>query len=64
MTNTVEMKFTNSDARPKVETVTVASKDADKVARWYGGFFAGDRYSIHINGEKVEKSPDGEIEAR
>lgn len=57
----VELKFTNSDATSKVAAVHTRKKDVPEIMRWYGAFYAGDRYSVHLDGEKVEKDQNGEM---
>jgi NAD-dependent dihydropyrimidine dehydrogenase PreA subunit len=56
---TVEMKFTNSDARPKVVVINCARGSCEDIAAWYGAYFSGDRYRIEINGETVKKDQNG-----
>lgn len=56
-----ELKFTNSDATPKVQIVTVDRTSVEPVMAWYGGFFAGDRYSVHLDGLKLKKDQNGEL---
>lgn len=54
-----ELKFVNSDARPKT---TVVRCDADSIAHimaWYGAYFASDRYAVFVDGEKVTKDGNG-----
>ena len=57
----VELEFTNTDARPKVETVNVDPASVATICRWYGGFFSGDRYTIKVDGILVPKDQNGEI---
>lgn len=57
----VELVFTNSDARPKVTTVRVCPDSIAPIMAWYGAFFAGDRYTVHANGEKLAKDRNGEF---
>jgi hypothetical protein len=58
---TVEMKFTNSDARPKVVVINCARNSCEHIAAWYGAYFAGDRYNIKIDGKPVKKDQNGDI---
>lgn len=56
-----ELKFLNSDAKPKT---TVIHCDADSIApimAWYGAYFAGDRYAVYADGEKLAKDQNGEL---
>jgi len=59
----VELKFVNSDARPKIATVRCDSASIAPIMAWYGSFFAGDRYAVFVDGDKVEKDRNGEIVA-
>ncbi len=58
---TVELKFTNSDATPKVVTIHCDKASCGNIAAWYGAYFAGDRYNISLNGEKLMKDRNGEL---
>lgn len=57
----IELKFTNSDATPKVSVVHCDEKSIQLVMQWYGAFYAGDRYSVHADGVKLEKDVNGEL---
>lgn len=59
----VELKFTNSDATPKVATVRVDSASIAPVMQWYGAFYAGDRYTVHADGQRLRKDQNGELVA-
>lgn len=63
MADPVELVFTNSDARPKVETIRIDQASIPLVMAWYGAFYAGDRYTVHANGVKLEKDINGELKA-
>lgn len=56
-----ELKFTNSDATPKVQVVTVDRASVEPVMAWYGAYSAGDRYSVHLDGLKLKKDQNGEL---
>ena len=56
-----ELKFTNSDAIPKTVVLSVARKSIPLVMQWYGSHYSGDRYSVHVDGVKVEKDRNGEL---
>jgi hypothetical protein len=58
---TVEIKFTNSDAKPKVTTINCDKASCADIAAWYGCYFSQDRYNIKINGEIVKKDQNGEL---
>lgn len=57
----IALVFTNSDARPKVATVRVDRESIPLVMAWYGAFYAGDRYTVHADGEKLAKDQNGEL---
>ena len=56
-----ELEFINSDATPKAQKVRVDSMSIASVMAWYGAYYAGDRYRVLIDGEKVEKDQNGEL---
>ena len=58
---TVELVFTNLDAKPKVQTITCSLGSCPSIAAWYGSYFAGDRYSISIDGDVIQKNQTGEL---
>jgi hypothetical protein len=55
-----ELIFKNSDARPKVVEIQCNKDSVPHIMTWYGGYFAGDKYSVTWNGEKVPKDNNGE----
>lgn len=59
----VELKFTNSDATPKVARLQVHRDDVALVMQWYGAFYAGDRYTVHADGHVLRKDQNGELVA-
>lgn len=61
MADLVELKFTNSDARPKVETVHVSAASVAPIMDWYGAFYAGDRYRVTVDGKHVAKDRNGAV---
>lgn len=57
----VELKFINRDARPRVTTLMVAREGCADIALWYGGFHAGDRYSVYVNDIQQKLGINGEL---
>lgn len=55
------LRFKNSDACDSDITLNVSVSDVEHIARWYGAFYAGDRYSVFIDGKKVRKDRNGDI---
>ncbi|MCA1297997.1 hypothetical protein [Stappia indica] len=58
-----ELKFINSDARPKVQIIRCDKASVAPVMAWYGSHFAGDRYRVEVDGGKAEKDQNGELAA-
>jgi len=56
----IELKFINSDARPKTQTIHCGTASIAPIMAWYGAYFAGDRYSVFVNGQKIAKDKNGE----
>ena len=56
-----ELKFVNSDARPKTVTLHVTQDSIAPIMAWYGAFYAGDRYAVYADGEKLAKDHNGEL---
>jgi len=57
----VELKFVNSDARPKECILTVGKESIPDIMAWYGAYFAGDRYAVFADGVKLEKDQNGHL---
>lgn len=57
----VDLKFVNNDAKPKITEMSISLGGVADVMVWYGAYYAGDRYSVFINGAKVQKDHNGEL---
>lgn len=57
----VELKFVNSDARPKTTVLHVAADSIAPVMSWYGAYYAGDRYTVYADGARLQKGRNGEF---
>lgn len=55
----IELKFVNSDARPKAATVRCDTASIGPIMAWYGAYYAGDRYAVYADGEKLAKDLNG-----
>lgn len=56
-----ELKFINSDATPKEQVLRVDTASIEPIMAWYGAYFARDRYTVSVDGVKVEKDQNGEL---
>lgn len=54
------LTFVNSDARPKTVTIHCDDKSIADIMAWYGAYYAGDRYAVYADGEKLKKDHNGE----
>lgn len=59
----IELRFVNSDAKPKVMTIRCDTASIAPIMAWYGAYFAGDRYAVYADGEKLPKDRNGELAA-
>jgi len=59
----VELKFVNIDAKPKTAIVRCDTASMEQIMAWYGAFYAGDRYAVYADGEKLTKDQNGELVA-
>lgn len=57
----VELKFVNSDARPKITAVRCDAASVPPIMAWYGAYYAGDRYAVFADDQKVAKDQNGEL---
>jgi len=60
----VELKFVNSDARPKTTTVRCDTASIAPIMAWYGAHYSGDRYAVFADGMKLPKDRNGELVSR
>lgn len=56
-----KLVFVNIDATPKTVSLNVGKKSVEPIMAWYGAYFAGDRYTVFVDGEKVRKDQNGEL---
>lgn len=56
-----ELHFINSDATPKTTIIRCGTASVPDIMAWYGAYFAGDRYRVELDGEKVKKDHNGEL---
>lgn len=57
----VELQFVNSDARPKATAIRCDTASIAPIMAWYGAFYAGDRYAVYADGEKLAKDRNGAL---
>lgn len=57
----IELKFINSDARPKAVTIHCDLASMVPIMAWYGAYYAGDRYAVYMDGEELTKDQNGEL---
>lgn len=56
----MRLRFNNRTASERIE-LTVGDGDQFPIAVWYGSHYAGDDYTIRIDGKVVKKDQNGEI---
>jgi hypothetical protein len=56
----VKLVFMNADATPKNVTVDVSRASVPHIMAWYGAYFAGDRYTVAMDGRNVPMDCNGE----
>lgn len=65
MTELRKLVFSNADATPKNQTISADTASVPHIMAWYGGFFAGDRYTVSLDGRNVpidlNGAPVGEL---
>lgn len=61
MPETVTLSFVNRTSNFGSSQMEVEPGATSDIARWYGGYHAGDDYDVLIDGEIVEKDINGEI---
>jgi len=67
MTMLVTLRFENEDAGgdgpAEAVEFRVERRAVPAIMDWYGAFYAGDRYSVFINGREQALGINGEMEA-
>lgn len=56
-----ELRFVNSDARPKETILLVGYASVRPIMAWYGAYHSGDRYQVLLDGRPLEKDQNGEM---
>lgn len=56
----VELKFVNSDAKPKTTVIRCDTASIAPIMAWYGAYYAGDRYAVFADDQKLKKDQNGE----
>jgi hypothetical protein len=57
----VRLVFSNADAAPKTAIVDVSRDSAASVIAWYAACYAGDRYTVTMDGRNVPLDQNGEM---
>lgn len=52
--------FNNADATPKSVVIECAAASVPNIMAWYGAYFAGDRYTVTLDGRNVPMDRNGE----
>jgi hypothetical protein len=55
-----ELVFYNRDSAAgwRYQTIRCEAKSVEQIVQWYGGFHAGDRVTLHIDGIKANLDPN------
>jgi hypothetical protein len=59
-TEFVTLVFSNADATPKNCAIRLDRASVPAVMAWYGAFYAGDRYTVALDGRNVPINQNGE----
>lgn len=51
--------FSNAEAIPKRAIIICDTASVKSIMEWYGGFHAGDRYIVTLDGKRVPKDQNG-----
>lgn len=57
---TERLVFNNADAKPKSSVLDIHMDGVPLVCQWYAGFFAGDLYTVTLNGRNIPLDHNGE----
>ena len=53
--------FNNADAKPRSVVIRADQASILHIMAWYGAYFAGDRYTVTIDGRKAKMDHNGEL---
>ena len=59
--DSVKLVFSNADATPKTTVLHLRRDAVPHVMAWYGAYFAGDRYTVTMDGRNVRMDQNGEM---
>lgn len=52
--------FNNADAKPRSIVIECTAASVAHIMAWYGAYFAGDRYTVTLDGRNVPIDHNGE----
>jgi len=55
-----DLVFNNADAKPKTVKIKCDAGSVASIMAWYGSYFAGDRYTVALNGRNILMDLNGE----
>lgn len=53
--------FSNADATPKNQRIGCDTESVGEIMAWYGAYFAGDRYTVTLDGRNVRMDQNGRV---
>ena len=56
----MRLVFNNADATPKTQVIECSAESVAPIMAWYGAYFAGDRYTVALDGRNVPMDQNGE----
>lgn len=56
----MKLVFNNADATPKTVLIQCDAASVPHIMAWYGAYFAGDRYTVALDGRNVPMDINGE----
>lgn len=55
-----KLVFTNADAKPISVVINCDEESVPNIMAWYGAYFAGDRYTVALDGRNIRMDMNGE----
>jgi len=56
----MRLVFNNADATPKTQVIECSAESVPQIMAWHGAYFAGDRYTVALDGRNVRMDLNGE----
>lgn len=57
----IELRFSNTQATPKNQTIQCSDESVQLILHWYFGFYSGDDIEVYRDGKRMKLNQYGDI---